>query len=117
MPLDFSDLDDDNKLGRYKNMTTIGEDAKAYEPQRLKNIADLDAVSIQQEIKSEIRKNKEGEEYHVKYIVIGGEEYRVPVSVSEQLQTMLKEKPLMKTFKVSKKGEGFNTTYTVIPLE
>ena len=98
-------------------MSTIGEEAEAYQPQRLKNIADLEAVSIQQKIQGEMRKNRDNEEYYVRFIVVDGEEYRVPNSVMEQIQTMLKEKPLMKTFKVSKKGEGLNTTYTVIPLE
>ena len=98
-------------------MTTLKEYATSYEPKRTKNIAELEAVSVSNEIKTEVRKNKEGDEYSISYIVSLGEEYRVPNSVIEQLQTLLLEKPDMKTFKVKKKGEGLNTSYTVIPLE
>ncbi len=98
-------------------MTSIGEHAKAYEPQRMKNIADLEVVSIIQEFKKENRKDQAGEPYIVSFIVINNEEYRVPNSVLEQLQTMMKEKPEMTTFKVTKKGEGLNTSYQVVPLD
>ena len=98
-------------------MSTIGEEAKAYEPQRMKNIADLEAVSIEQEIKKETRKDKANEDYTVSFIVIDNDEYRVPNSVLEQLQTLIEEKPDMTSFKVTKKGEGLNTSYQVVPLD
>ena len=98
-------------------MTTIKEFATSYEPKRTRNIAELEAVSVSNEIKTEVRKNKDGDEYSISYLVSLGEEYRIPNSVIEQLQTLLLEKPDMKTFKVVKKGEGLNTSYTVIPLE
>ena len=98
-------------------MTTIGEHAQAYEPKRMKNIADLEAVSTQQIVKSEVRKDNDNEDYEVTFIVIDSEEFRVPNSVLAQLKTMFKEKPDMKTFKVVKEGEGLNTKYTVVPLE
>lgn len=98
-------------------MTTIGEEAKSYEPQRMKNIVDLEVVSVKQEFKKEKRKDNLGEDYTVSFIVINDEEYRVPNSVLEQLKTMMKEKPEMTTFKVTKKGEGLNTSYQVIPLD
>ena len=106
-------------------MTNIKDAAKAYEPQRVKNIADLEAVSVEQEIKSEVRlatkKQQDGtdaeEEYKISFVVVNGEEYRVPNSVLEQLQTILASKPDMRTFKVIKAGEGLNTKYTVVQLE
>lgn len=98
-------------------MTTIKEFATSYEPKRTRNIAELEAVSVSNEIKTEVRKNKDGDEYSISYLVSLGEEYRVPNSVIEQLQTLLLEKPDLSTFKVVKKGEGLNTSYTVIPLE
>jgi len=98
-------------------MATIGEEAKAYEPQRMKNIADLEVVSIKQDIKKETRKDKSGEDYTVSFLVIDNEEYRVPNSVLEQVQIFLVEKPDMTTFKVTKKGEGLNTSYQVVPLD
>jgi len=98
-------------------MGTIKDFAKTYEPQKTKNIVELEAVSVEQEIKTEVRKNRNNEDYNISYVVINNEEYRVPNSVIEQLQTILKEKPDLKTFKVTKKGEGINTSYTVIQLE
>ncbi len=98
-------------------MTTLKEEAKAYEPQHTKNIVDLEAVSIEQEIKKDTRKNKDGEQYAIAYINVSGIEYRVPAPVLEQLQEILKIKPDLKTFKVTRKGEGLNTKYTVIQLE
>lgn len=98
-------------------MATLKEEAKAYEPQHIKNIVELEAVSVEQEIKKDIRKNKDGEEYAIAYINVAGIEYRVPAPVLEQLQEILKAKPDLKTFKVTKKGDGLNTKYTVIQLE
>lgn len=96
---------------------TIGESAKEYEPTRMKTIAELEAVSISQVFSEEDRTKQDGEEYHVKFIVVDGVEYRVPNSVLEQLQTFMDEKPDMTTFKVTKKGEGKGTKYTVINLD
>ena len=98
-------------------MASLKDTAQDYKPTQIKNIADLEVVSLTTEIKKETRKRADGEEYTISFIVLNGEEYRVPNTVLEQLQTMLKEKPNMKVFKVSKKGEGLNTTYTVIPLD
>jgi len=98
-------------------MPTIKEEAQTYSSSQMKNIADLEVVSVEQEIKSDTRKNKENEEYKVSYINVAGVEYRVPNSVLEQLKTMLDVKPDLKTFRVMKKGEGLNTTYTVVQLE
>ncbi len=97
---------------------TIGEYAKEYEPTRMKTIADVEAISIKQVFhKDEQRETQDKESYKVSYIVVDGEEYRVPNSVLEQLQTFIEENPKMTTFKVTKKGEGKGTKYTVIPLD
>lgn len=97
---------------------SIGEHAKEYEPTRMKTIADVEAISVQQIFhKDETRETQDKETYKVSYIVVDGEEYRVPNSVLEQLQIMMLEKPEMTTFKVSKKGEGKGTKYTLIPLD
>lgn len=100
-------------------MESIGDSAKAYEPKHMKTIAELEAVSVKQEIvRDEERTNDvTKEKYTISYVTVMGEEYRVPNSVLEQLQTLLEVKPDLKTFKVSKKGEGMNTKYTVIQLE
>ena len=98
-------------------MTTFKETATEYKPQKTRNIAELEAVSIQHEVKTEVRKDMEGEDYTIKFIVFNGEEYRVPTSVIAQVQEILKERPEMQTFKVTKTGEGLKTKYIVIQLE
>lgn len=97
-------------------MATIKEEAKAYEPKKSKNITDLEVVSIHQEIKTEVRKNMNDEEYKISFIVVNGEEYRVPLSVLDQLKKLIENKPNIEAFKVIKEGEGKNTKYQVIDL-
>ena len=94
----------------------IKEFSEAYEPQKMKNISDLDSVKVDVGIKTQIRKNRENEDYTVNFIVIEGEEHRVPISVIEQLKILLEEKPDLKTFKVLKTGKDLATKYQVIPL-
>jgi len=98
-------------------MASLKETAEGYEPKQTKNIAELEAVSISQEFHKETRKNSSGEEYQISFVIVDGLEYRVPNSVVEQIQEILKQKPELKTVKVTKKGEGLNTKYTVIQLE
>ena len=98
-------------------MVTIGEGAKSFEPKSMKNIADLEVVTTDvQFVENEERKDSEGKQYIVNYITIDGQEYRVPNSVLEQLKAILKEKPDLKGFKVTKIGTGLNTKYNVFPL-
>ena len=99
-------------------MATIKESAKAYVPKRMRNITDLEVVRTDIEfIENEERQDADGKDYTVSYFRQGGEEYRTPPSVLEQLQEVLKLKPELKTFRVSKTGEGKGTKYHVIPLE
>jgi len=90
--------------------------AKEFEPQQMKNIADLEIVRADIEIHEEVRKNQDEEEYKVIFIIVEGEEYRVPPSVITQLKTLIEEKPDLKTFKVKKSGQGMGTKYQVIAL-
>ncbi len=97
-------------------MTTLKQFAQDYVPTQMNNIADLEIVRTDVEIKEETRTNKENEDYTVKYIVVDGKEYRVPATVVEQIQTIIKTKPDLATVKVSKSGTGLGTKYQVIPL-
>jgi len=100
----------------------IKEFAKAYEPQKMKLISDLDSVDASIEFQTEVREANEKDEqgnkkkYTVNFLVINEEEYRVPISVIEQLKGIIEAKPDLKTFKVVKTGTGMNTKYQVIPL-
>ena len=99
-------------------MVSIKEAAEQYEPKRMKNIADLEVVRTDTNfIIDDVRKDGNNEEYVVSYFVYEGEEYRCPASVLEQLKTILLSKPDLKTFKVSKSGEGKQTKYQVIGLD
>jgi len=100
-------------------MVSIKEAAEGYEPKRMKNIADLEVVRTDlQIVENELRKDQNNDEYTVSYLVHEGIEYRVPASVLEQLKKVLETKPTLKTFKVSKSGEGKQgTKYQVIPLD
>lgn len=100
-------------------MSTIGEEAKDYEPKQTKNIADLDKVSVDLQIEPDERSgtDKDGNVFKYKVTIIDEEEYRVPNSVLKALKVHLEQKPDLKEFKVVKSGEGLNTTYTVVPLQ
>jgi len=99
-------------------MRTIKEAAQNYEPKRMKNVADLEVIRTDIRIvENEKRKDQNDEEYSVSYFVLNDEEYRIPVSVLEQLKSILEKKPELKTFSVKKTGEGKGTKYQVITLD
>ena len=98
-------------------MGNLRETSKAYEPKKTKNIADLEAVSLDVEIAKTSGTDKDGKDFEFYVAKIAGEDYRVPSSVFEAIQTLLESKPKVKTIKVVKKGTGMNTSYSVIELE
>ena len=93
-------------------MTNLKEAAQNYEPQKIKNIADLPSVSL---LDLELQEDNEAE-YPYSYVMVEGERYKVPVSVIASLKDILEESPNLKKFKVKKTGEAMKTKYTVIPL-
>jgi len=101
-------------------MASIREIAKTFESKQTNNVADLEKVSVditlrdgQFEMVDEDGKPKV---VKYKYIIKDGVEYRVPNSVLKQLREQLDANPSLTEFKVSKKGKGLNTDYTVIPI-
>lgn len=98
-------------------MSTLQEEAKAYVPQRTKNIADLNEVTTDLEVMQGEGKDDKGKIFKYKYVELNGEQYRVPASVLGDLQEILKVKPNLKKFKVTKTGSGLNTDYKVIQLD
>lgn len=92
-------------------MTKLIDEAKAYEPKQIKNIADLPSVSVDMEVKADSEA-----EFPYKYLEIDNERYKVPMSVIASLKVILGENPNLKTFKVKKTGQGLGTEYTTIPL-
>jgi len=98
-------------------MVNLRETSQTYEPKKTKNIADLEAVSLDVPISKTSGTDQEGKVFEYFVADIAGEQYRVPSSVFEAIQTLLETKPQVKTIKVVKKGVGMNTSYSVIELE
>lgn len=96
---------------------TIKESAMNYIPKSAKNITELQSVDVDLVLLKEKGIDIEGNPYEYNYIEQNGEKYRIPDSVQGALKEILKKKPTLKTFAVSKTGEGKLTKYTVIPLE
>lgn len=99
-------------------MAQIGQVADEYISQKTKNIADLEAVSVNQELITKKFKEGTADEFEIDVITVDEEDYRVPASVLKQLKILRKEKQEMTTFKVKKAGTTqHDTTYQVIPLD
>ena len=92
-------------------MAKLSEEAKAYEPKQIKNIADLPSVSVDLDVKEDTKA-----EFPYKYIEVNGERYKLPMTVLSSLKAILEENKNLKTFKVKKSGQGLGTEYTTIPL-
>lgn len=92
-------------------MAKLNEEAQAYEPKQVNNIAELTSVSVDLDVKEDLEA-----EFPYKYVEVDGSRYKVPTSVLASLKSILEENPSLKTFKVKRAGEGMNTRYTVIPL-
>lgn len=60
---------------------------------------------------------KDNKTFKYRVCVVEGEDYRVPGVVLGDLKEILKVKPDLKFFKVTKKGSGLTTKYTVITLD
>jgi len=80
------------------------------------NIAELDSVSTALLVLERTGTNTDGEEYSYNVIVVDRKDYRIPLSVLQQLKSILEVKPNLEFFKVSRIGTGMQTKYQVIPL-
>mgnify|MGYP000024875045 CR=1 FL=1 len=98
-------------------MATLKEEALAYKPPQTLNIADLDVIPVDLEIYEKEAKNAKGERFKFKYVELNGEQYRVPNSVFEGLQTIIELKPNVTKVRVKKIGTGLNTRYKVEPID
>ncbi len=98
-------------------MSSLKETAEGYEPKRTLNIVDLDKVDLSFPIEDRKGTNNDGEEFSYHVLVANDQEYRVPNTVLEEIQKILKLKPEAKFVNVTKKGSGLNTSYSVEYLE
>ena len=92
---------------------TLKETAKDYVPKRTLNVTDLDRVDLSFPMEDRVGTTKEGKDFDYQVMVINGQEYRVPATVLEEIQKILKLKPETKFVKVTSTGSGLNTTYSV----
>ena len=104
------------ELNEVINMATLREVAQNYEQKTTRNIAELKSVPVDMDIEEKTFTKQDGEEFSMKLAEIDGEQYRVPESVVQGLNSILSEKPDLTHFKVVKSGEGMNTKYTVVAL-
>lgn len=98
-------------------MQSIKEAAKQHVATQTKNISELQSVSVDLALMDGKGTDKDGKEFTYKYIELDGECFRIPGKVLGDLKAILEKKPSLKTFSVSKKGQGLTTVYTVIPLD
>lgn len=99
-----------------KNMATLREEAQAYTPMQTLNIADLERIPIDIELKDGKGKTSDGEEFTYKYAVVDGREYRVAGSIIGGIKALLQKMPSLQFVSVIKQGHGMNTKYQVVPL-
>ena len=97
-------------------MVTLREEALAFEPKQTLNIADLDKVPISIQVFHGEGNDAEGKPFTYKYAELNGKQYRIPNSVIEEIQTILKLKPSVEFVKVTKSGSGLATRYKVSPF-
>lgn len=99
-------------------MATLKEEAKKYEKQTTKNIADLKVFDINMELETFHGVDMEGKNFAYKFITDkDGTRYRVPFSVLGMIKAYLEDDETLSLFKVKKSGEGKNTVYTTIPIK
>lgn len=99
-----------------KKLATLREEAQNYTPTQTLNIADLEKIPIDVELKDGKGKTSEGEEFTYKYATIEGTDYRVAGSIIGGIKALLGKLPNLKYVSVIKQGQGMNTKYQVVPL-
>lgn len=98
-------------------MGTLRQEAEQYIPPQTLNIADLDKIPIDIELKDGSGEDKDGEVFTYKYAEIEGKKYRVAGSVIGGIKAILQKMPNLKYVSVIKQGQGMNTRYQVIPYQ
>ena len=96
-------------------MATIKEMAKQYEPKTTLNIADLDKIPLDLELKDGEGETKDGEKFTYKYAIVDGKEYRVAGTIIGGIKLILQKMPNLAYVSVIKSGSGRDTRYQVIP--
>ena len=101
--------------------TTLKEKATTYESKKTLNIADLDKVDLSWPVENRTgiatKQDYKGKDYDESYqyqvMIVNEIEYRVPNTVLEEIQKMVKLVPDLKYVKVERTGSGLGTKYAV----
>ena len=102
-------------------MSNLKETAQAHEPKKTLNIADLDRVDLSWPVENRtgvaVKQDEDGKDYEESYsykvMIVNEIEYRVPNTVLEEIQKMVKLLPELQFVNVDKTGSGFGTKYSV----
>jgi len=97
-------------------MSTLKEAAQQYEPPQTLNIAELDKIPIDIELKDGSGTKTDGETFTYKYATVEGKDYRVAGSIIGGIKALLQKMPKLTFVSVVKQGSGMNTRYTVVPF-
>jgi len=99
-------------------MGSLKQNAENYTSSKMRNVSELENVEVDNAVMVEEKTRSDGTTYIAQYIVVDGEQYRVPDSVLAQLKEILEEKPKLKSFKVKRKGTTKeDTKYTIVTLD
>ncbi len=96
-------------------MVSLKEQAKQYEPKTTLNIADLDKIPLNLDVKTGQGKTKEGEEFKYLFAEIDKKEYRIAGTILGGIKALIKKMPNLEFVSVIKTGMGRDTRYQVIP--
>jgi len=96
-------------------MATLKEEAKAYEPPCTLNIADIEKIPINLEVKDGEGKDSDGLQFKYKYSTIEDKDYRIAGTILGGIKAILKKMPDTQFVTVLKTGTGLNTRYQVLP--
>ena len=97
-------------------METLKEYAEKYKPKKTMNVTDLPCIVIHEPVEERSGTDATGKSFKYLVVVRDGEEYRMPFSVVDMIQNLIFEMPKLTEVKVTKKGEGMNTKYQVMPV-
>lgn len=101
-------------------MANLFDSANNFKESKIGVISDLESVEVTEELRE--KAYGEGDKAFTANVItrnVGTDEeqdYRVPKTVIGSLQTILKDNPDVKRFKVLKSGIGMDTSYTVVPM-
>ena len=95
-------------------MATLREAAQAYVPPQTLNIADLDKIPIDMELKDGEGKDKEGQAFKYKYAVIDGKQYRVAGSILGGIKAILQKVPTLQFVQVILDASHINVDIEIV---